>query len=958
MREISYFSALYDFIKYPISGEEEFGLRNAQLGAIHAIAANDTLEENGNSMIVMPTGSGKTTVLMMAPYILRKSKVLIVTPSALVRGQIYDDYSKLKTLKRIGVFSKEIVAPRIFEAKKLYADNQLDDIREADVVIATHKVAVSISSENISKSFDYIIIDEAHHVPAPSWQSILTNMPNISSLFVTATPFRLDRKDINGKQIYNYPLYKAYRDGIFGEIVFHPIEEAPEKDRLIALEAERVFLNDREIGLDHYMMVRTDTKEKARLLEILYKESTSLRLKRIDSSMTYKTVNQALNDLKSKKLDGIICVDMLGEGFDFPNLKIAAVHEPQKSLASTLQFIGRFARTNAENIGSAKFIAMKDENLRIGNKKLYSSDIAWQEMIMNISDETIEGEYQSQSILNDFTKPDLKGQAIPIANIRPNFHAKVYEVNDFDINSSLPEMLGIDDEIYKNYENNTIVGISKIYTVPLWYDGEMPINKELGLYIVHYQEQTKLLFIYAHSKTEATYESIAECFSSSFDKIPRNEIHRVLAGLENYEFFNTGMQNRYTENGESYRIYAGSNTASSIDENTGRMLSAGHAFCKARKNGEEITIGYSSGSKIWSQIYLNIPEYISLCDKLGLKISNNSLRVRTNTNYDKLPLAERITKFESDVIFAFLSDDCFSSPGIIFSSNQEEKALITDVELEVVSVSDLSISFKVKIFGEEEQLQCNIQGIYKSSKSIFMCLDGKETYSLEEYFTEHPITFKTTRDTVYTGNEVLKGNVELEKFDMTRVEVIDWDSLSVDTNLEFGESKDSSKISIQEGLKQYLVDSGSSTHIFYDHGSGEVADFITFNEDVSHININLYHCKSRSGKRFNSNLEDVYEVAQQAVKCTKWLKNKVELQNKIDERNRNTRNSTFITGDFTSFKELMRVNKPMNVTVYIVQPGVSISKPMKEEYGTILSSANYFIRNSGRVKKLKILGSS
>ena len=53
---------------------------------------------------------------------------------------------------------------------------------------------------------------------------------------------------------------------------------------------------------------------------------------------------------------------------------------------------------------------MKDENLRIGNKKLYSSDIVWQEMIMNISDETIEGEYQSQSILNDFTKPDLKGQ--------------------------------------------------------------------------------------------------------------------------------------------------------------------------------------------------------------------------------------------------------------------------------------------------------------------------------------------------------------------------------------------------------------------------------------------------------------------------------------------------------------------------------------------------------------------
>lgn len=955
---MSYFSELYAYMQYPISGEGRVGLRNAQLGAIHAIAANDTIEENGNAMIVMPTGSGKTTVLMMAPFILRKSKVLIVTPSALVRGQISDDYRNLTTLKEIGVFSDETLGPKIFEAKKLYSNNQIDNIREASVVIATHKVAMSISSESISRSFDYIIIDEAHHVPASSWQLILNNMPNIPSLFVTATPFRLDRKDINGKQIYNYPLYKAYRDGIFGEIIFHPIDEAPEKDLLIAQEADRVLLNDRKMGLDHYMMVRTDTKDKAKLLEYLYRESTTLKLKRIDSSMTYKTVKQALNDLKSKNLDGIICVDMLGEGFDFPNLKIAAVHEPQKSLASTLQFIGRFARTNAENIGSAKFIAMKDENLRVGNKKLYSNDIAWQEMIMNMSDETIEGEVQSQSILNNFTKPVSNGDAIPIANIKPNFHAKVYEVSDFDINATFPEILGIDDEIYINHENNTIVGISKIYTMPLWYDGDMPLNKELGLYIVHYQERTKLLFIYAHSKTEATYEAIAKRFSKNFDKIPRNEIHRVLAGLESYEFFNTGMQNRYTENGESYRIYAGSNTAASIDENTGRMLSAGHVFCKARINGEEITIGYSSGSKIWSQIYLNIPEYISWCDRLGLKISNDNIKVKTNTNYDKLPMAERIIKFESDVIYAFLSDECFNSPGSFFYNNPEEKALITDLELKVDDVSDREISFKVKAFEQEETLKCDIQGIYKSSKSIFTCIDGKKTYSLEEYFTEHPIIFKTARDTVYSGNEVLKGNVELEKFDKSRIEAVDWDRLGVDTGLECGESKNPGKISIQDGLKKYLEEDSSCTHVFFDHGSGEVADFITFSASDYQININLYHCKSRTGKGFNSNLADVYEVAQQAIKCTKWLRDKTELQKKIGDRDRNTKNSKFIKGNFESFKELMEMKKQMNVTVYIVQPGISRSKSMKEEYGTILSSANYFIMNSGRVKTLKILGSS
>lgn len=207
---------------------------------------------------------------MMAPYVLRKNKVLIVTPSALVRGQIYDDYSNLKTLKNIGVFSQDIKTPKVFEAKKMYSKEYEKIISDSDITIATHKVAVSISEEEISNKFDYIIIDEAHHVPALSWQKILKNISNVPSLLVTATPFRLDRKEIKGRQIYNYPLSKAYKDGIFGEIIFNPIEEAPEKDRLIALEAERVFLNDKEQGYDHYIMVRTDTKSKAKELEELY----------------------------------------------------------------------------------------------------------------------------------------------------------------------------------------------------------------------------------------------------------------------------------------------------------------------------------------------------------------------------------------------------------------------------------------------------------------------------------------------------------------------------------------------------------------------------------------------------------------------------------------------------------------------------------------------------------------
>lgn len=50
---MSYFSDFYAKIKYPIASTESLGLRNAQLGAIHAIAAHATLEPNDASVIVL-----------------------------------------------------------------------------------------------------------------------------------------------------------------------------------------------------------------------------------------------------------------------------------------------------------------------------------------------------------------------------------------------------------------------------------------------------------------------------------------------------------------------------------------------------------------------------------------------------------------------------------------------------------------------------------------------------------------------------------------------------------------------------------------------------------------------------------------------------------------------------------------------------------------------------------------
>ena len=115
----NYFKIHYNAVKYPIDSEKSRGLRNAQLGAIHAISSFFTLNKKEAAIVIMPTGSGTTAVLMLTPYLIRKQRVLVVTPSKMVRGQIAEDFSELRTLCVANVFNTSIKKPNVFELEHL-----------------------------------------------------------------------------------------------------------------------------------------------------------------------------------------------------------------------------------------------------------------------------------------------------------------------------------------------------------------------------------------------------------------------------------------------------------------------------------------------------------------------------------------------------------------------------------------------------------------------------------------------------------------------------------------------------------------------------------------------------------------------------------------------------------------------------------------------------------------------
>lgn len=302
----NYFKIHYNAVKYPIDSEKSRGLRNAQLGAIHAISSFFTLNKKEAAIVIMPTGSGKTAVLMLTPYLIRKQRVLVVTRSKMVCGQIAEDFSELRTLCVANVFNTSIKKPNVFELEHLYTKEYQKDLEQADVIVATPSCALSLSESDWAKeNIDLVEVDEAHHTPAKTWQQILVNLSAATHVLFTATPFRLDRRELSGEIVYDYPLSKAYEDGIFGEIQYVPVESGMDNDLCIAKRAEEVLLNDRKAGYEHYLMVRTDTKVSAEKLEKLYKNNTSLKLSKVDSSMSNSKVNHILKLLHSGELDGM-----------------------------------------------------------------------------------------------------------------------------------------------------------------------------------------------------------------------------------------------------------------------------------------------------------------------------------------------------------------------------------------------------------------------------------------------------------------------------------------------------------------------------------------------------------------------------------------------------------------------------------------------------------------------------
>ena len=360
------------------------GLRPPQIGAIYAVQSHWTINVDP-ATVVLPTGVGKTETMLALLVVERCPRLLVVVPTDALRTQIAEKFLTLGLLKTaaLQVVSEQAQYPVVGILNKRPADapQVASFFRKCNVIVATMQLASQCTPEVMQRMAGLcpcLFIDEAHHVAAPTWKAFKGVFAKNRIIQFTATPFRNDDEPIGGKRIFTFSLRHAQEQNYFKQIQFKPVLEfdPARKDEAIAEAAVERLRADAALG--HILMARVGNIKRAEQVFKCYGKYAEFNPVQIHTGITSKVLR---DKIRRKLLSGesriAVCVDMLGEGFDLPELKIAAFHDIRKTLAVTLQLVGRFTRSKP-NLGNATIIAnIADLEVKDELKRLYQHDSDW-----------------------------------------------------------------------------------------------------------------------------------------------------------------------------------------------------------------------------------------------------------------------------------------------------------------------------------------------------------------------------------------------------------------------------------------------------------------------------------------------------------------------------------------------------------------------------------------------------
>ena len=347
-KDLARYDAVEDNSDTPV--RKLFQPRGPQIEALYALA--DSRSEGATKGLVhAATGIGKTYLAAFdsAKY----QKVLFVAHREEILKQAAISFRNVRQSNDYGFFYGK----------------QKD--KDKSVIFAS--VATLGRSEYLTENyfapdyFDYLIIDEFHHAVNDQYQRIINYFKPKFLLGLTATPERLDGKDIYEICDYNVPyeisLKEAINKGVLVPFHYYGIYDTVDYSsiHLVRGHYDEKQLDKAYIG----------NKDRYDLIYKYYKKHPSKRAlgfccsrkhanemakefcaRGIDAVAVYSNTNGepseerniAIQKLKSQEIKVIFSVDMFNEGVDIPDLDMVMFLRPTESPVVFLQQLGRGLR--------------------------------------------------------------------------------------------------------------------------------------------------------------------------------------------------------------------------------------------------------------------------------------------------------------------------------------------------------------------------------------------------------------------------------------------------------------------------------------------------------------------------------------------------------------------------------------------------------------------------------------
>ncbi|MBA8908274.1 DEAD/DEAH box helicase family protein [Aminobacter sp. P9b] len=964
------------------------GFRPPQLGAIFAVKAHWSVSKQA-ATLVLPTGTGKTDTMAALLVSEKIERLLVIVPSDALRRQIALKFARLDVLKAAGIVPADLMHPTVAVlSKALKSAKDVDDLTDqAQVIIATMSVLTAMSADlrgQLAGRVTHLFVDEAHHIGASTWRDFKALFTGKIVLQFTATPFRNDGRRVDGKFIYVYPLRRAQADGLFTSINFVPVHASGKEqaDGLIARKVGEQLKADAAAGFAHLAMARTSNVERAEALHGLYARLLpEYNPVLIHSHMSAPLRAKALSELRSGASRIIVCVDMLGEGFDLPDLKIAGLHDRHRSEAVTLQFVGRFTRIRSD-LGSATVIA----NIEAGDatsslNALFAEDSDWNRILSVIGHNRTKREQSREDLFAGFPDADVAAETFPLESIEPRFSTVVYQTDCIEWTPESAETVAsqwstIVETPALNAEHRLLLYVRRDEERLRWTTVKSVRNVYYNLVMAHWDPELKLLFIHGSDLADLHADLAKALAGPGVMRITGEDVFRVLHGFRRLMLTNLGLSETQRKP-VRYSQFMGSDIADQLDTLPGNrsrsktnLFGLGYIDLETIDDDGQVigrhaskeTIGCSRKGKFWSYRTSNsFSEWIDWCHDLGRKLLNTSITPETILRNVVRP--QRLTSLPAKKVPIGIA-----WPEEFLDTSEENLQLVLEdsehpffnCEIELAG-HDIGDAIRFNVLGGARSASYELK--IGSGGAVFTQTEGrtvivrrgrtrKERPLVDVFHEDPPHIYFADGDVLIAPDILVLPRESRPAFDTGKIESIDWSGVNIKAESQ-GSAKKAGTVQ-RHVIERLLASATPYDIIFDDDGTGEVADVVAIRRSGRTLLIDLFHCKYSAGTAPGARVEDLYEVCGQAQKSVRWAERFRDMLNHLRQRElervSSGQPSRFERGTMAVLLGMIGQSHDMHAefAVTLVQPGYSRRK-VAAEHLELLSATEAYLMETWRM---------